>query len=66
MYSKVISHMYVIYDICVRYDMYICIHVYMCVCVCVYIYIYIYMIEYFAIHQKLTQHCKSTIVQQNK
>ena len=35
---------------------YICIYMY--VCVCVYIYIY-----HFAVDQKLTQHCKSTILQ---
>ena len=34
----------------------------MCVCVCVCIYIYIYL-NHFAVHLKLTQHCKSTILQ---
>ena len=40
-----------------------------CVCVCVYIYIYIYIYiytNYFAVQQKLTQHCKSTTLQYNK
>ena len=46
-------------------------NVYMCVCVCIYIYIYthtyIYIrLNYFAVHQKLTQHCKSTILQFKK
>ena len=32
------------------------------VCVCVYTYIYIYVqLIHFAVQQKLTQHCKSTI-----
>ena len=44
--------------------MYVCMHVCMCVCVCVYIYIYI--TESFAVHLKLTQHCKSTILQFKK
>ena len=36
------------------------------VCVCVYIYIYVYMyLNYFAIQQTLTQHCKSIILQLN-
>ena len=34
------------------------------VCVCVYIYVYMYL-NYFAIQQKLTQHCKSIILQLN-
>ena len=41
-----------------------------CVCVCIYIYKYIYMyiyiyiyISHFAVYVKLTQHCKSTILQ---
>ena len=33
----------------------------------VYVYIYIYMkLNHFAVHQKLTQHCKSTILQLKK
>ena len=44
------------------------IYVYVCVCVCVYIYIYIYIYIYvcmnqFAVHLKLTQLCKSAILQ---
>ena len=49
--------------------------IYICVCVCarscvykhtyIYIYIYIYLID-FAVYLKLTQHCKSTIVQLKK
>ena len=38
----------------------------MCVCVCVYIYIYIYIyiyLNHFAVHLKLRQYCKSTILQ---
>ena len=31
---------------------------YMCVCMCIHIYIYLI---HFAVQQKLTQHCKSTI-----
>ena len=43
---------------------YICIYI----CVCVYIYIhihtYIYIkLNHFAVQQKLTQHCKSTVLQ---
>ena len=38
---------------------YVCVCV--CVCVCVYIYIYTQLIH-FAVHEKLTQHCKSTIL----
>ena len=37
--------------------------VYVCIYMCVYIYIYL---NHFAIQQKLTQHCKSTILQQYK
>ena len=33
------------------------------VCMCVYIYIYIYQ---FSVHQKLTQHCKFTVLQLKK
>ena len=36
-----------------------------CVCVCVYIYTYEYIYEllgHFAVKQKVTQHCKSTII----
>ena len=38
---------------------------------CVYIYVYVYMCIYmymnhFAVHHKLTQHCKSTILQFKK
>ena len=36
--------------------MYICVYVY---CVCV----YIYKLSHFDVHLKLTQHCKSTILQ---
>ena len=38
------------------------IYIYMCVCVCVCLYIYIYM-NHFAVYLKLTQHCKSTVLQ---
>ena len=42
----------------------------MCVCIYIYIYIYIYVIyispSHFAVHLKLTQHCKSTILQLKK
>ena len=42
--------------------------IYICICtyiyMCVYIYIYIHIkLNQFAVHQKLTQHCKSTILQ---
>ena len=37
------------------------IYVYMCVCVYIYT-----QNNYFAVHQKLTQHCKSTILQFKK
>ena len=37
---------------------------YVCVCVYIYIYIYIYIyLKHFVIQQKLTQLCKSTILQ---
>ena len=36
-----------------------------CVCVCIYIYIYTYM-NHFAVHLRLTQHCKSTVLQLKK
>ena len=39
------------------------IYIYMCVCVCVCIYIYL---NHFAVHLKLTQHCKSTVLQFKK
>ena len=46
----------------------------LCVCIYIYIYIYIYLYVYliyvymnhFAVHLKLTQHCKSTIIQLKK
>ena len=41
-------------------------YIYICVCVCVYIYIYIYIymqLEHFAVQQKLTEPCKSIILQ---
>ena len=43
---------------------YVCMCVRACVCVCVYIYVYI--LNHFAVHQKLVQHCKSTIPQSTK
>ena len=41
---------------------YIYIYMYVCICVCVCVYIYI-KLNHFAVHQKLTQHCKLTILQ---
>ena len=45
------------------------VYIYVCVCVhacvCINTLTYIYMI-YFAVYMKLTQHCKSTIVQLKK
>ena len=35
--------------------------IYMCVCVCICIYIYINL-SHFAVHLKVTQHCKLTIL----
>ena len=44
----------------------VCVWTYICVCVCIYIYIHTYIyiyLNHFAIHQKLIQHWKSTILQ---
>ena len=46
--------------------MYIYIYVYMYIYIYVYVYMYIYVyLKYLAVQQKLTQGCKSTILQQN-
>ena len=39
------------------------IYTYICIYMCVYIYV---CVNHFAVHQKLTQHCKSTILQFKK
>ena len=44
-----------------------CVCAYTCVCVCVCACIYIYKkLNHFAVHPKLTQYCKSTILQFSK
>ena len=37
-----------------------------CVCVCVFVCVYICILGHFAVQQKLTKHCKSTIIKKLK
>ena len=54
----------------VHFPIYIWKYVCVCVCVCIYThiytYIYIYTVNHFAVLQKLTQHCKLTIIKKQK
>ena len=55
LYKKKINHKDVLY-----------VYIYICVYIYIYIYIYIHIyikLNHFAVHLKLTQHCKSTILQ---